>query len=87
MNNWGYREIRGFDTQGLKQLNDSLMAIWAKVMGEGKTQIAGKAATLKTANAASSADEAIIAPLLASVQSLEARVAAMEAQMPNQAQG
>jgi len=41
MNNWGYREIHGFDTLSLKQLNDTLLAMWAKVMGERGTMADG----------------------------------------------
>ena len=33
MNNWGYREIHRFDTIGLKQLNDTLLALWARSIG------------------------------------------------------
>lgn len=33
MGNWGYREIFKFDGPNLKQLNDTLRALWTKVMG------------------------------------------------------
>lgn len=33
MGNWGYREIYKWDGPNLKQLNDTLRALWTKVMG------------------------------------------------------
>lgn len=36
--NWGFREIFQLDSLGLKQLNDTLRALWAKVMGGIGTQ-------------------------------------------------
>jgi len=94
MNNWGYREIFGFDTPNLKQLNDTLMALWAKVMGEGRPGAGVQAAVaMGVAQAEAGREPAALAAqagapgelaasaaeMLNLIQSLAARVSELEA--------